>query len=83
MIVNFYNDITQNAVVFEADNLSANFHCGHFKLKEGFVQAKGSADVSLHRLKLQVGLSLTEQLLPDGRKIPAVNTVDVNFLISE
>ena len=83
MIVNFYNDITQNAVVFEADNLSATFHCGHFKLKEGFVQAKGSADVALQRLKLQVGLSLTEQLLPDGRKIPAVNTVDVNFLISE
>ena len=36
-IVNFYNDVSNNAVVFEADNLSATFHCGHFKLKEGFV----------------------------------------------
>jgi len=60
MIVNFYNDVTNNALVFEADNLSAAFHCGHFKLKEGFVQAKGSADVTLARLKLSVGISLTE-----------------------
>jgi len=51
-IVNFYNDIKNNAVVFEADNLAATFHCGHFKLKEGFVQAKGHADVELQRLKL-------------------------------
>lgn len=36
-IVNFYNDVSNNAVVFEADNLAATFHCGHFKLKEGFV----------------------------------------------
>ena len=36
-LVNFYNDVSNNAVVFEADNLSATFHCGHFKLKEGFV----------------------------------------------
>ena len=36
-VVNFYNDITNNAIVFEADNLSATFQCGHFKLKEGFV----------------------------------------------
>ena len=83
MIVNFYNDVTNNAIVFEADNLSATFHCGHFKLKEGFVQAKGSADVSLERMKLQVGISLTEQMLPDGRNIPAIDTVDVNFLISD
>lgn len=46
-LVNFYNDIKNNAVVFEADNLAATFHCGHFKLKEGFVQAKGHADVEL------------------------------------
>ena len=46
-IVNFYNDVSNNAVVFEADNLAATFHCGHFKLKEGFVQAKGHADVDL------------------------------------
>ena len=59
-IVNFYNDIANNAVIFEADNLSASFHCGHFKLKEGFVQAKGNADVELRRLKLQVGIGLTE-----------------------
>ena len=59
-IVNFYNDIANNAIVFEADNLAAKFHCGHFKLKEGFVQAKGSADVEMRRLKLQVGISLTE-----------------------
>ena len=51
-LVNFYNDVSNNAVVFEADNLSATFHCGHFKLKEGFVQAKGHADVDLQRLKL-------------------------------
>ena len=51
-IVNFYNDLKNNAIVFEADNLSATFRCGHFKLKEGFVQAKGSADVELQRLKL-------------------------------
>ena len=51
-MVNFYNDIKNNAVVFEADNLAATFHCGHFKLKEGFVQAKGHADVELQRLKL-------------------------------
>ena len=51
-LVNFYNDVSNNAVVFEADNLSATFHCGHFKLKEGFVQAKGHADVDLKRLKL-------------------------------
>ena len=44
-VVNFYNDITNNAIVFEADNLSATFDCAHFKLKQGFVQAKGSADV--------------------------------------
>ena len=55
-MVNFYNDIKNNAVVFEADNLAATFHCGHFKLKEGFVQAKGHADVELQRLKLQVGI---------------------------
>ena len=48
--------MSNNAVVFEADNLAATFHCGHFKLKEGFVQAKGSADVELERLKLQVGI---------------------------
>jgi len=58
-IVNFYNDVSNNAVVFEADNLSATFHCGHFKLKEGFVQAKGHADVDLQRLKLQVGVGFT------------------------
>ena len=44
-IVNFYNDVTNNAIVFEAENLSAAFDCAHFKLKQGFVQAKGSADV--------------------------------------
>ena len=58
-LVNFYNDVSNNAVVFEADNLSATFHCGHFKLKEGFVQAKGHADVDLQRLKLQVVIDFT------------------------
>ena len=32
---------------------------------------------------MQVGIQLTTQRLPDGRQVPAVNTVDVNFLISE
>lgn len=82
-IVNFYNDVSNNAVVFEADNLSATFHCGHFKLKEGFVQAKGHADVDLQRLKLQVGIGFTTQTLPDGRTLPAIKTVDVQFMISE
>ena len=82
-IVNFYNDVSNNAVVFEADNLSATFHCGHFKLKEGFVQAKGHADVDLQRLKLQVGIGFTSQKLLDGRILPAITTVDVQFMISE
>lgn len=82
-IVNFYNDIKNNAVVFEADNLAASFHCGHFKLKEGFVQAKGHADVELQRLKLQVGIKFMTQQLLDGRTLPAVQTVDVQFMISE
>ena len=82
-LVNFYNDVSNNAVVFEADNLSATFHCGHFKLKEGFVQAKGHADVDLQRLKLQVGIGFTTQKLLDGRILPAITTVDVQFMISE
>ena len=82
-LVNFYNDVANNAVVFEADNLSATFHCGHFKLKEGFVQAKGHADVELQRLKLQVGIGFTTQTLLDGRMLPAITTVDVQFMISE
>ena len=75
--------MSNNAVVFEADNLSATFHCGHFKLKEGFVQAKGHADVDLQRLKLQVGIGFTTQKLLDGRTLPAIKTVDVQFMISE
>lgn len=82
-IVNFYNDVSNNAVVFEADNLAATFHCGHFKLKEGFVQAKGHADVDLQRLKLQVGIGFSTQQLLDGRTLPAITTVDVQFMISE
>ena len=82
-LVNFYNDVSNNAVVFEADNLAATFHCGHFKLKEGFVQAKGHADVDLQRLKLQVGIGFTTQKLLDGRTLPAIQTVDVQFMISE
>lgn len=82
-IVNFYNDVSNNAVVFEADNLAATFHCGHFKLKEGFVQAKGHADVDLQRLKLQVGIGFTTQKLLDGRTLPAITTVDVQFMISD
>merc|ERR1719464_940250 len=34
-------------------------------------------------MKLTVGISLTEQMLPDGRNVPAINTVDVSFLISD
>ena len=82
-LVNFYNDVSNNAVVFEADNLSATFHCGHFKLKEGFVQAKGHADVDLQRLKLQVGVGFATQKLLDGRMLPSITTVDVQFMISE
>ena len=75
--------MSNNAVVFEADNLSATFHCGHFKLKEGFVQAKGHADVNLQRLKLQVGIGFSTQKLLDGRTLPSITTVDVQFMISE
>lgn len=82
-VVNFYNDVKNNAIVFEADNLSAKFHCGHFKLKEGFVQAKGHADVELQRLKLQVGIRFNTQKTLDMRTLPAIDTVDVQFLISE
>lgn len=80
--VRFYTQVAENAIVLEMDNLSCQFFSEHFRAKETIFVAKGDVEVDMKDVKIVVGLSFSTLTLSDGRVVPAVSAVDVDFEIS-
>jgi hypothetical protein len=58
--------------------MSAKFVSNHFYYKETiFVEARGSLEVELDTIKIQVGLGFATKTLADGRIVPYVSAQDV------
>lgn len=75
----FSVDVPNNAIVLTCNNLSASFFSGKFRYKEApLLVAKGHLEVDMDKVTIGVGLQFTTQTLPDGRTVPAINSVDVN-----
>ena len=74
----FTIDQDKNAIVLTANKLSAQFFCDSFREHSFlFVTAKGHLEVKMDTVNIGVGLQFTTQTLPDGRIVPAINSVDV------
>ena len=80
--VRFYTSVAENAVIFEMDNLSCQFYCDKFRYKETIFIAKGDIEVDMKDVKIVVGLAFDTMTLADGRIVPQVSAVNVDFEIS-
>ena len=80
--VRFYTSVEQNAVIFEMDNLSCQFYCDKFRAKELIFVAKGDVEVDMKDVKIVVGLAFDTMTLTDGRIVPQVSAINVDFEIS-
>ena len=80
--VRFYTSVEENAVILEMDNLSCQFYCDKFRAKELIFVAKGDVEVDMKDVKIVVGLAFDTMTLGDGRIVPAVTAVNVDFEIS-
>lgn len=75
-------DVANNAITLNCNDLSANFYTDSFRAKSLIFVAKGHLEVKMETVGIGLGLSFTTQTLPDGRVVPAVNSVDVNVDIN-
>ena len=80
--ITFYTSVAENAVIMEVDNLSCQFFSEHFRAKETIFIAKGDVEVDMKDVKIVVGLAFDTLTLDDGRIVPAVSAVNVDFEIS-
>ena len=64
------------------DNLSCQFYCDKFRAKELIFVAKGDVEVDMKDVKIVVGLAFDTMTLADGRIVPQVSAVNVDFEIS-
>lgn len=63
-------------MIISANNLAAAFHSNELRYKEWFVTAKGSLDVSISAMSVEVELEVTEQTLPGGKVVPSVKVLN-------
>jgi hypothetical protein len=76
--VSFTTDLTQNAVVFSCDKITASFKSGHFRYKVApLLVSKGHIEVDMNQIGLSVGVRFILKTLDDGRTIPNIETVDI------
>ena len=76
--VEFTTDVANNAIVLTCKKLTASFRSGEFRYKVApLVVSKGHVEVDMNTVDIGVGLSFSLQTLPDGRVVPAVNSVDL------
>jgi hypothetical protein len=76
--VEFFTDVTNNAVVLANRKVSAVARSGKFRYKVApLIVAKGHAEVDMNTVDIEVGLSFATTVSADGRVIPRVSAVDV------
>jgi len=75
--VSFTVDTANNAIVMRADDLSASFYCDSFRYETWPLIATGRLEVDMKTVSIGVGLQFDTQVLPDGRIVPSINSVDV------
>ena len=52
------------------NSIAANFHSGSFAYKWEFITAKGTVDVNISEMLVDVTVGLTTQTLPNGKIVP-------------
>jgi hypothetical protein len=76
--VEFVADVARNAVVFKNKKVSAVAKCGDFHYHIApLINANGHAEVIMDTLDIEVGLSFSQRVLPNGNIVPYVTAVDV------
>ena len=80
--VNISTDVADNGFEFRVDDLKAKFHSGQFKMKKLLITAKGSIDVSMDEIDVDIKIGVRTAKLPNGRYVPFLTVprakVDIN-----
>lgn len=71
--VQISDDSALNGVKLDVNDLGAQFHSSSFEYKISFLKCKGSVNVSIKNMDVDLVLGLTKQTLPNGKVVPGVS----------